>query len=968
MTYHGAFRTGFLLLFALLGGLHTASGQGWTWSSFWQDGNPPQPYAADGNYVSGLSAFRDDSVAVVVNYPGVGASFRLEQYQLDWGMRFGNDLAETDGFHHLARGIAYPASDTFVVLEEKLPFAGGDRTVALSFFRVTNPWQPGNGLFLETPVFGGAGVQAFATQLLTAPNGDFIVMGSAHPANAPDNRDIWLARISAQGVLLWANAYAAAGDDRPAGMAPGANGVFHLLKYTPNGGSYSLLNVGADGSLLGNIAIGNGDTPAGMSATADGNLVFTGRTAGGELLLQKIAPNGTNLWRHAFSTPDQTLIPYSLLEDGNSDIVVLCTRTDQISGEQDGFLMKFDPSGTPLWERRIGRPNRPEEMTQLALCPDGGYLLGGKLFNQANHAYVVKTDLNGIIKPGRILGNVFRDNDFDCTNTSGDLPLENRIVRAFRDSLHVFYGTTDSLGNYSIECDTGDYVLSLMLPNTYWEVCANDVPLSVGYLDTVVVDFALQALIDCPYMTVEHGLLRARPCDTTFLYVDYCNTGPAMAVGAYIEVTLDTLLTYLNSTIPPSAINGNVLTFPLGDVDPEECGRIDIEVAMSCDALAGQVVCTEAHIYPDSICEPLDLGWSGAFVEVDAVCEGDSVLFRLKNTGMGTMSVPLEYIVIEDAVLLRSGSFQLAPGGSMDIKTPANGATWRLTAGQEPGAPGFSLPTAAVEGCVEGGGSGSTGFYNQFPGNDGDAFISEQCLLVTNSFDPNDKQAFPTGFGQEHNIFANTDLEYLIRFQNTGTDTAFRVILLDTLSPYLDPATFRPGASSHPYKFSLSENGVLQFTFQPIALPHSSVDEPGSNGFVGFRISQKPNLPVGTRIENRVGIYFDFNLPVITNTVFHTVHEPWLKLVHVNQPAGVPRIQLSAFPNPFAEQVTVRLEGETIRNARLRLSSADGRTVREMPFVENRLTIERGSLPAGMYFFSVEAEGQILGAGRLVAN
>lgn len=969
MTYHRFFRFWALLLVYIFATGQTALAQGWAWGSFWQDGNPAEPYASDGNYVSAFSGFLGENVVAAINYPGQGASYRVEGFQQYIGFRYGRDVVPPDTLHHLARGIALPAADTVVVLEENLPVAGGNRRVQLVYYKFAfAPPAPTSEIVLQTDIFDMPGVDAFASSLLVLANGDYLILGSVETGG---NRDVLLARVSRQGPLLWANVFPGADNEMPIQVVPGANGVLHLLKQNVADGSLALMHIDATGNLLGETPLpGNtGDLPADMAATADGNFALAGSNPGGGLFLQKITPAGATLWRQDFPLPDQTFVPSALLEDTAGDLVVLGTHTNLITNEQDGRLLKFDAAGTPLWERSIGRNNRPETTTTLGLCPDGGYLLGGKyLFQNANHAYMVKTDVNGIIKPGRITGNVFRDNDVDCSNTAGDQPLANRIVQAYLDSTHVFFGTTDILGNYEIECDTGNYTLSLLLPNNYWEPCANHLPLHIGYLDTAVVDFAVQAAIDCPFLTVEHGLLNARPCDTTTLHLDYCNYGPVQAEDAYVEVTLDTLLSYVSSTIQPSAINGNVLTFPLGDIDPEDCGHLQIEVAVDCDAQAGMTVCTEAHIYPDSICDPVDPSWSGAYVEVEAACEGDSVLFRLKNTGAGPMSEYLEYIVIEDAVLLRSGAFKLAPGETMDVKTPADGSSWRLSAGQEPGAPGLGRPTVAVEGCVNGGGPASTGFVNQFSENDADPFVSSQCILVTNSFDPNDKQALPTGFGAENNIFANTDLEYMIRFQNTGTDTAFRVVLLDTLSALLDPATFRPGASSHPYRYELTENGVLRFTFQPIALPHSSVNEPGSNGFVTFRIAQKRDLPVGTRIENRAGIYFDFNLPVITNTVFHTVHAPWLKLVSVDQPGVTPMLTFQAFPNPFAEQVTVQLEGEEIPGAVLRLFSADGRLVQETPFRQNRLTLDRKGLPAGLYFFAVEARGKVLGSGRLVAE
>ena len=42
------------------------------------------------------------------------------------------------------------------------------------------------------------------------------------------------------------------------------------------------------------------------------------------------------------------------------------------------------------------------------------------------------------------------------------------------------------------------------------------------------------------------------------------------------------------------------------------------------------------------------------------------------------------------------------------------------------------------------------------------------CAENIGSYDPNDKSASPTGFGVDHIIRENTDIEYKIRFQNTG--------------------------------------------------------------------------------------------------------------------------------------------------------------------------------------------------------
>ncbi|MEO1261672.1 MAG: T9SS type A sorting domain-containing protein [Bacteroidota bacterium] len=158
--------------------------------------------------------------------------------------------------------------------------------------------------------------------------------------------------------------------------------------------------------------------------------------------------------------------------------------------------------------------------------------------------------------------------------------------------------------------------------------------------------------------------------------------------------------------------------------------------------------------------------------------------------------------------------------------------------------------------------------------NSGISFSDFDCQVAIGPYDPNDKSAVPVGAGPDHEIPNDTTITYLIRFQNTGTDTAFQVVLRDTLSANLEIGSLRPGASSHAYDWELSGNGELKFTFDNIMLPDSNINEAASHGFVSFKIKPKTPLVPGTVIENKAAIYFDFNEPIITNTVFHTIEKP----------------------------------------------------------------------------------------------
>ena len=146
---------------------------------------------------------------------------------------------------------------------------------------------------------------------------------------------------------------------------------------------------------------------------------------------------------------------------------------------------------------------------------------------------------------------------------------------------------------------------------------------------------------------------------------------------------------------------------------------------------------------------------------------------------------------------------------------------------------------------------------------------------VTGSYDPNDKLAV-TNTGKTELWQLGTDewIDYTIRFQNTGTDTAFTVVITDTLPSNLDPGSIIIGAASHSFTWELRDAGTLKFYFLNILLPDSNVNEPRSHGFVGFRI--RPRLPLlpGEEISNIANIYFDFNPPVITEPSVLTVASP----------------------------------------------------------------------------------------------
>ncbi|MBM1107506.1 T9SS type A sorting domain-containing protein [Aurantibacter crassamenti] len=191
-------------------------------------------------------------------------------------------------------------------------------------------------------------------------------------------------------------------------------------------------------------------------------------------------------------------------------------------------------------------------------------------------------------------------------------------------------------------------------------------------------------------------------------------------------------------------------------------------------------------------------------------------------------------------------------------------------------------PTANIDDIIE-----FTGTINQINNDylpEDNIFHLEQTLI--GSYDPNDILVVE---GDSISI-ENKDnfLNYIIRFQNTGTASAINVRVTHDLDSNLDWSTFTFTSSSHSNTTSTTNGNEIEFTFDDINLPDSNSNEPESHGYIAFKIKPKSDIQLGDIISGIAEIYFDFNPAIITNTV----------TTEIVQKADLPlQIQLSSYSN-----------------------------------------------------------------------
>ena len=223
---------------------------------------------------------------------------------------------------------------------------------------------------------------------------------------------------------------------------------------------------------------------------------------------------------------------------------------------------------------------------------------------------------------------------------------------------------------------------------------------------------------------------------------------------------------------------------------------------------------------------------------------------------------------------------------------------------------------------------------------------------VTGSFDPNDKTVSPVGFGPYNEIHPfETDLTYLIRFQNTGNGPAVNIVVKDTLSPNVDVNTFEMLGSSHNYNIEILPGNILKWKFNNIMLPDSNSNEPGSHGYIQYRIKHTVgNLP-GTQIKNTAYIYFDFNEPVVTNTALNTIEYVTSISAQSNSNDG-----WNVYPNPSTGALYIVNSNTIKEESQIQVLNSIGQTVFEETISSNYKNIDLSKLNNGVYFVKITSD------------
>ena len=235
----------------------------------------------------------------------------------------------------------------------------------------------------------------------------------------------------------------------------------------------------------------------------------------------------------------------------------------------------------------------------------------------------------------------------------------------------------------------------------------------------------------------------------------------------------------------------------------------------------------------------------------------------------------------------------------------------------------FSLPTNVPVGTVVSSSATAPLTGDVVPADN----TSTLSQTVVGSIDPNAIEVNYTHLTQTQ-VAQGQPLDYTVHFQNIGTDTAFAVIVTDTLDSHrLNLSSLQLIAQSHNCQWTLSGRNTLTVRFLNILLPYRNVNVIASQGFVVFRVQPNVTLPVGDIIPNHASIVFDFNAPVRTNIATTAVLTP--AAVLSNHTA----LAWDTYPNPASGSFTITADLPSAGTLTLQLLDALGRPVQQHSLV-----------------------------------
>lgn len=624
---------------------------------------------------------------------------------------------------------------------------------------------------------------------------------------------------------------------------------------------------------------------AGITTANDGDVSGNHHAGTSDVWMLKLDGSGNIQWKKCYGGSNDDSA-YAVIQTPDNGFIVVGSSTSidgdltGNNGASDGWILKIDGSGNLVWQKNIGGSN-DEDFKGVVYNSDTSFTLTGftsstTITDNGNHGM---RDL-WLIKIKDVSGNILWSKNFGGSSDEQGFSIERTVGNGY-----LVGGYTESTnGDVTNNNGLADaWVLNINSDGSLiWQKCVgsnkDDFGMAALYLSPS--DFAIAGSLQSitgPYSLLDAFLSRLGNANTikAFLFND-ANLNGAKDLGE--SGFNEALVTTTQSSFQRSAVPQN--------------GIVNIDVGLGTYNTSVHINSPYFNITPASI--------NSTFA---TYFNRDSITFAIQpipnNRDLVISVIPswaprpghFQFItifyknigtdIVSSGEILFKHDNRLVFGNASPAITSSNGDTLKWTFSNLKPFDSASIRLAVDIPLSVHLGDTLTSMAIITPvANDVTPFDDTAILKqrVVGSYDPNDKTENNGGIIGSDYITQGKYLNYTIRFQNTGTDTAFNVIVRDTLDSKLDWSTFEMVAASHPYTVSITNQNKIEWTFANINLPDSNINEPLSHGYLSYRVKPKSTAVVGDMINNLASIYFDFNLPIATNNAITLVWDNFTPL------------------------------------------------------------------------------------------
>lgn len=751
-----------------------------------------------------------------------------------------------------------------------------------------------NGIIQWSKTYGGNNTE-YVSGIQTTADGGCIISSTTYsdnngdvPANhsGPSVGDIWILKLDQSGVIQWTKIFGGSGQE-----------TAHDIQLTKDGGYVFTAEVASeDGDLTGSVL------PAGSPRKNDAWVV-------------KLDPSGTIIWKKRFAGSEDEENPRILCTSTNEFVVGLNSFSSDNDfnsnlGQSDIWILKLSTTGDLVWKKSIANYGLEYLRAGIIETEDGNFIATGFTysFSIPGFSFTSKGECDMLL--------------YKLDHTSGDIKWLIGLGGNGRDFLRGILQTPNK-----------EIILTGETISTNW-----DFPQPLGNYDAFTIKIAsFNSIKGIVYYDYNNNNIKdnGEPLVNNVNVISTKTNGVSMSTftkdGSYYnEVDSGTFNTKINlfqsgyissnpdsfQSVFPSYFQSVVKNFALHPIPGKRDLRIDIYTPSA------------ARLGRESI------------YYVKCINKGTDTV------GAGTIKFAKDHLVSLSNV---SPAFSSLNGDTISWNYTNFKPLDTLVFTVKVMIPPFS---ASLGDWLK--------YYAEISPFENDLVVIDNRLrlyhLITGPYDPNDKMESHGKFYSKTEYDKNEFLNYTIRFQNVGTDTAFKVVIKDTLDAKLDWNTIEMVGASHPYQLQIENGRYCQWIFDNIQLPDSNVNEPGSHGFISYRVQLKNNLQVGDTISNRASIYFDYNLPVATNKVETVISS---NLITAIRNLENKEMKLLIAPNPSNGQSILQISGKLKGRFTMRILDNSGHVFLNQELNKSQsdetltIPIVLPRLPAGVYYIQL---------------